>query len=191
MRFKGYLSKNKSYKSDPINLVFHGRAPAARIATYLQNLSYSPWNPAASWHPTGTWREPTSRLWAYLDDAASGGLARWKRPDLELAIGPYVSSTRMHVRIFECERPDRFSDTDGPDPEPWCIAGAHREHWSASITHLVHGWQEAQAFVTEWFAPLAGVDGSGVGVVDRRAIGNEGWYQGYWHDGTAAFIELL
>jgi hypothetical protein len=190
VRFKGHLSKNRASKSDPINLVFYGRASASRVASYLQDLALSCWNPAAAWHPTGTLAEPTSRMWAYLDDTASGGEALWKRPDAELAIGPYFASTRMHIRIFECERPDRLPHASGPDPDPWCIAGVHREHWSVTGTHIVHGWHEGQALVEAWFAPLANGAISGVGLVDRRAIGNEGWYQGHWHDGMATFVEL-
>ena len=196
MRFKGYLSKNRSAKSDPINVVFRGRATAARVEQYLRDITLSPWNPAGAWDLTGTLLQPTTRMWAYLDDTASGGEARWKPPDVELAIGPYSSGNRMHIRIYECDRPDRLPSAGGPDPGPWCIAGVHREHWVPTLrppvpfTHVVHGWREAQAFVETWFAPLSGVAGSGVGQVEHRSIGNEGWYQGYWHDGDVTFVEL-
>ena len=184
--FKGYISPDVKIKSDPINLIFFGNASAASVESLLLSLAPTPWHPARHWQRTGHWPRPSTTMLGYIDDTASGGPARWKRPDAELEIGQTYSGTRIHLRLYQCFVPDRGGRLTPVDLGTWCIGAVHREHWAFPRWHIVHGWQEAQEFVEECFA-----DDPRLGRIFHHDLGNAGWYQGYEFDGEATFIELL
>lgn len=185
IKFKGYISPKQVVRSDPINLVFFGNAPAANVAFHLQHSLPTRWHPAARWSTTGSWPTPSARMYAHIDDTHNGGPIGWKRPDEELSVGPYIKGMRFHLRIYEGYVPDRPASASEPDYGTWSIAAVHREHVAVS-GHIVHGWKEPQALVQAWFTnqPF-------VGQVYTQDMGAGACYQGYQFDGSATFIEIL
>ncbi len=188
-----HLSPNKSTVLDPVNLVFYGNASADTVARRILSLEEYDWRRSGM----------SGIMYAYVgDDTLPDVAPRWKEADGDLALGPAMGGTRVHLRLYDCLVPDRHNDGEEEFGQ-WCLAGIHREHavWPGegdSIWdfpkffrggHVIHGWNEPRDFIRHLFTK-AGTDG-GVGEVLTKPVGTEGMYQWYWFDGDVTFIELI
>jgi hypothetical protein len=100
-----------------------------------------------------------------------------------LTLGPFLSGNRLHIRIYEGNRPCDCSP--GPLGQ-WSIASVHREHYVAPLWHVIHGWEEPQEILHGLFARS-----SHVRHVTTAMSPESGIYQGYPFDGAVSLIELV
>lgn len=181
---------------NPINLVFYGNALLDNVVSILRQPAHNLWLPVylprPSWYEYPNRVKPTPELWCELDNSAVGG---WKGPkpaDRELFIGPDDTGIRMHILLYAPTDP--YSPTSSALPngtyDYWCVASIHRERWEAPASHAVDGWMEARMFAAQWFSRFADGPHSDVRSVIPVPVQNEGWYQGHWHDGDAALIQI-
>jgi len=168
--------------SDPINLVFHGDAPARRVAGLLRGADPR-WQPATRvpWLP---WLFPpcSSPQWVTF------GAPRAADPVERRAAGHSLSPEgcaldRTHVRLWD----------GGEDPEEggwgrWSLGSAHIEVARLEAGgHMVVDWEGAERSVVE---ALGRAGRAPVQVAPLRLQPDGELCRGVAHDGVAAAVRL-
>ena len=148
------------------NCGIHDRGFANNVENIIDTYASHGWKNASG-----------GNQYVYIDNTAHGGIAYWQTTSYQLEEGSYFG-TRHHVRVFSGSY-----DSHGQF-DHWSVGAVHKEQWNG-FGHTILSWESAE---TELKNDLNGK--TGVGSIGNLSIGNSGYYQGKYNDGTAKKIQF-